>query len=490
MAHPPVRHVGAQLRRAAGTLGAPQRAAALREARTVYLRCALEPMPSTLIRPLRLTAPLDLARWHAAWPGRYPALFESAASGTALGRYDILCRSGGESLTLDAAGRVGGPHATPAGFLAALDAWHGASRAPEPVPGVPFQGGWCLYLGYELAAEVERSLRLPRAEGIVAQAIRCPAGVVHDHATGETLLVAEPDCRHLLDEMERDLGEPPPEPRVADGDLRFEEDPPQRYLDAVAAALEHIGRGDVYQANLSRRWVAPAAGPEIALSCYRRLRAANPGPFSGMFRVGDLEVLSTSPERLVEVRGSRIQTRPIAGTIARVGDDRAAIDTLVRSAKDRAEHVMLIDLERNDLGRLCRAGTVEVSEYGVVETYAHVHHLVSNVRGELRPGVSPAAVIRAVFPGGTITGCPKVRCMALIADIEGAPRGAYTGSFGYLNRDGGMDLNILIRTATVTQGRIDIRAGAGVVADSDPGRELEETRAKARGLLRGLGARG
>jgi anthranilate synthase component 1 len=157
--------------------------------------------------------------------------------------------------------------------------------------------------------------------------------------------------------------------------------------------------------------------------------------------------------------------------------------------KEQAEHIMLIDLERNDLGRICRPGTVRVDEFMVRESYAHVHHIVSNIRGELREDVTPGQVIRAVFPGGTITGCPKVRCMQIIAGLEQQARGAYTGSMGYLNRDGSMDLNILIRTMTVTADQIRLRAGAGIVADSRPQAELDETRAKARGLLRALGVR-
>jgi anthranilate synthase component 1 len=148
---------------------------------------------------------------------------------------------------------------------------------------------------------------------------------------------------------------------------------------------------------------------------------------------------------------------------------------------------MLVDLERNDLGRICTAGSVVVDESMTVESYAHVHHIVSNVRGRLRDDVTPGGVIRALFPGGTITGCPKVRCMEIIGKLEGGPRGAYTGSLGYLSRCGAMDLNILIRTATIVDGTVEVRAGAGIVADSDPVRELDETRAKARGLLRGLG---
>jgi anthranilate synthase component 1 len=159
---------------------------------------------------------------------------------------------------------------------------------------------------------------------------------------------------------------------------------------------------------------------------------------------------------------------------------------LIANHKERAEHIMLIDLERNDLGRICQAGSVEVDEMMVLESYAHVHHIVSNVRGVLRTDVTPGMAIRAVFPGGTITGCPKIRCMEIIAELEDSPRGAYTGSFGYLNRDGSLDLNILIRTIVMHGRALQLRAGAGIVADSDPEAELDETRAKARGLLQAV----
>ena len=167
--------------------------------------------------------------------------------------------------------------------------------------------------------------------------------------------------------------------------------------------------------------------------------------------------------------------------------DVAYSQELLAHPKERAEHIMLIDLERNDLGRLCMPGTIEVNELMVLESYAHVHHIVSNVRGRLRENVSPGDVIRAVFPGGTITGCPKVRCMEIIAELEQQPRGAYTGSMGYINRDGSMDLNILIRSMVSSGEHLQFRAGAGIVADSDARAELDETRAKARGLLRAVG---
>ena len=193
--------------------------------------------------------------------------------------------------------------------------------------------------------------------------------------------------------------------------------------------------------------------------------------------------------RLLSVRGGVASTRPIAGTRPRSENDardNSLSAELFSHPKELAEHVMLIDLERNDLGRVCDAGTVEVDEMMVLESYAHVHHIVSNVKGRLRDDVMPGQAIAAVFPGGSITGCPKIRCMEIIAELEQEPRGAYTGSFGYLNRDGSLDLNILIRTMVKQGNKLTFRAGAGIVADSDPCAELEETRAKAKGLLKAL----
>ena len=212
-------------------------------------------------------------------------------------------------------------------------------------------------------------------------------------------------------------------------------------------------------------------------------------PFAGLMQHGGFSVLSSSPERLLSIRGDVVSTRPIAGTRPRgktPEEDRSLTRALLENEKERAEHIMLIDLERNDLGRICVGGSVRVDEYMSVETYAHVHHIVSNVSGRKRPGISPLGVIRAMFPGGTITGCPKVRCMQIIAELEHTGRGAYTGSLGYLNRDGSGDFNILIRTITTAGDSLRFRAGAGIVADSDPVQELAETRAKAEGVLRAM----
>jgi anthranilate synthase component 1 len=221
---------------------------------------------------------------------------------------------------------------------------------------------------------------------------------------------------------------------------------------------------------------------------YAALRRANPAPFAALLQQPGWSIASSSPERLLQIRDGIAQTRPIAGTRPRIaGEDHAVrMAELLGHAKERAEHVMLVDLERNDLGRVCTGGSVRVDEMMTVESFAHVHHIVSNVHGRLRPEVTPGQAIAALFPGGTITGCPKVRCMQIIAELEGVARGAYTGSLGYLSGNGNLDLNILIRTMVLEQDRVRFRAGAGIVVNSEAESELEETRAKARGLLRAL----
>ncbi|MBI4343446.1 MAG: anthranilate synthase component I family protein [Candidatus Omnitrophica bacterium] len=256
----------------------------------------------------------------------------------------------------------------------------------------------------------------------------------------------------------------------------------------VEQALEHILAGNIFQANVSQRFTAPWQGQPLAL--YRALRAINPSPFACFLRWEDLAVVSCSPERLVRCQDGRVDTRPIAGTRPRGGSPEAdALNSLelLLSDKERAEHIMLVDLERNDLGRVCEGGSVRVDELMTIEAYSHVLHIVSSVCGRLRARTDAVDVIRAVFPGGTITGCPKVRCMELLRELEPVPRGLYTGSLGYVGFDGTMDLNIAIRTMVIQGSRLSFHAGAGIVADSIPGREYEETLAKAAALMEALG---
>jgi anthranilate synthase component I len=439
----------------------------------------------------------DLLASAAAFPQRYPCLLESVVRGTAQSRYDILFAFPRERLTLHADGRLcaGRPYEAAeqplsGRFLDALDtAWQAERLPPGDDDGLPFHGGWVLMLAYELAGEVEPTLRLrPPSVLPVAMAQRCPAAVIVDHARDCTILVAESGYENLLDELEADLAVLPKIPPMP-APTAWEEDVPELFLSGVARIHEHLQAGDIFQVNLSRAWRARYEQSLVPASLYAVLRQANPAPFAGLLQQPQWALASSSPERLVEVRRGIAQTRPIAGTRARLpGDDELArIRELSAHPKERAEHVMLIDLERNDLGRVCVPGTVEVDELMVVESYAHVHHIVSNVRGRLRAEVTPGEVIAATFPGGTITGCPKVRCMEIIAALEDAPRGAYTGALGYLDRNGDLDLNILIRTLTLTGNEVSLRAGAGIVADSVAALELDETRAKARGLLRALG---
>jgi anthranilate synthase component I len=277
----------------------------------------------------------------------------------------------------------------------------------------------------------------------------------------------------------------PPTPDTLGVESVTEEDP-AAYLERVSRAKEYVRAGDIYQANLSRPWRVMLSGEPDVGALYNRLCKANPAPFAALAQWRGTTILSSSPERLVRINDGHIDTRPIAGTrprSRRPGDDLAEMTELAAHPKERAEHIMLIDLERNDLGRVSEPGTVRVDELMSIESYAHVHHIVSNVSGELRGDVTPIGALRAVFPGGTITGVPKFRCMQIIAELEGIGRGAYTGSLGFLGRDGSMDMNILIRTLSVLGRTIELRAGGGIVADSDPQRELEETRAKARGML-------
>jgi anthranilate synthase component 1 len=420
-------------------------------------------------------------------------LLESVAGGNA--RWDLLFATDGTGLRLDADGVTRDLEGKPlqGKFLDLLDAaWRQAGPTPRVADGLPFHGGWAVYLGYELAAQVEPVLHLPRAPGPlpVALALRCPAAIARDRSSGRCVRVCESGAEALLADLEAQLRAARALPPLPEWRPPHEvrEDAPGKFLDGVERVHGYLRAGDTFQVNLSRKWSAEFDEAPDPAALYARLRAANPAPFAGLLAHEDWSLASSSPERLVCVRGKVVETRPIAGTRPRLPgeDEQARVSELVGHPKERAEHVMLIDLERNDLGRVCVPGSVRVDELMVVESYAHVHHIVSNVRGELRPGTGPGQVLAAVFPGGTITGCPKVRCMQIIAELEGEGRGPYTGALGYLDRDGDMDMNILIRSAWLSGKQAQLRAGAGLVVDSIAANELEETRAKARGLLRAL----
>jgi para-aminobenzoate synthetase component 1 len=260
------------------------------------------------------------------------------------------------------------------------------------------------------------------------------------------------------------------------------------YRRAVRRAIDYIYDGDVFQVNLSQRLMHPARAASVDLYC--RLRERNPAPFAGYLDGGDWQVASASPERFIRVEDGRVETRPIKGTRGRSlrpEADLFAGDDLRASEKDRAENVMIVDLLRNDLSRTCRPDSVRVSQLCGLETYEYVQHLVSVVEGRLRDGATAIDLLRTSFPGGSITGAPKIRAMEIIAELEPTVRGAYCGSLGYIGLDGRMDSSILIRTITAARGWWQLPVGGGIVAQSNPADEYEETWHKAAGMLRALG---
>jgi len=478
---------------------------------------------SPIIFPLDLSkllespmSSLDLSRVHELNPNRYPFLLESVAKGCTingdvggenLGQFDILFAYPQETLQLsDPSEAEAFTHEVQSVFSSTLISQNIQYEWP-------FMGGWFAYFSYDYAQVVEPVLELPKSNFPLANMTRIPAAIMVNHDTQAACIMVEPSFSHCLPQIKSDIvtafsNRQQPEELIEELIEKVElvnivEEDEEKYLNGIGAIKDYILSGDIFQVNVSRQWQVTHTEHSGSVELYRALRQSNPAPFAALAHFGntgtesDWQVISSSPERLVKYQYPWVETRPIAGTRKRgmtEASDQALVKELIDHPKERAEHIMLIDLERNDLGRICEPGTVEVNELMVVETYEHVHHIVSNVRGELREGLSPLDIIHALFPGGTITGCPKIRCMEIIAELEQMPREAYTGSLGYINLDGSMDLNILIRTmmSYQEQGRkvVQFRAGAGIVADSVASAELVETRHKAKGLIRAFSKEG
>ena len=473
------------------------------------------PSPLILTRPSPSASPFELYAKIAS--ARHPSfLFESGKGEGAMGRYSYfgvdpyqtLYGKGDTFVCRSIEGRMNAG-ASPFQHLAHLVS-HQRIVRPSDVP--PFFGGAVGYLSYDLARQFEK---LP--------SLACDDLAAPDLEFGFFDLVAAID--HELNRLvlmfcpplERFLGEPREKlfregrDRLAEFEARLTKPdridthwanlgrltftPEQEhavYSQNVSRCQEYIAAGDIYQANLSHRFhvtcetFSSLENLQTDLSAYSRLRALNPSPFSGVLRFDAVRLISSSPERLVRLKGRRADTRPIAGTRPRGGsvfDDRRLIEELLTNEKERAEHVMLVDLERNDLSRVCRFGSVHVDELMTVEQYSHVNHLVSHVAGSLKDHATGFDLLKAMFPGGTITGVPKIRCMEIIEELEPVRRGPYTGSMGYLSWSGDLDFNILIRTLVMRNAAGYLQVGAGIVADSDPAREYEETIHKAQAFL-------
>lgn len=377
---------------------------------------------------------------------------------------------------------------------------------PAPIDGLPrFAGGLVGYIGYELVNRFEPTLALPQ-HGSAPEAIFLLADtiVAFDHAFGRLLLIdnalvdgnasrARADAETRLDELEARLKSELPAVKncagpQAESELRSNMTRDQ-FRSAVMQAKEHIAAGEIFQAVLSQRFERRTSAAPFEI--YRALRRSNPSPymfyldFDGLAGDPPLRLIGASPEMHVRLEAGRAAMRPIAGTRPRGKsrpDDEALEQELLADPKERAEHIMLVDLARNDLGRVCSYGSVRVLEQMAVERYSHVMHIVSHVEGDLRPEYDAFDLLRATFPAGTVSGAPKIRAMEIIAELEGEPRGPYAGAVGYFSYDGSLDTCITIRTIIMRGQTVGLQAGAGIVADSDPEREYQETANKARAL--------
>ncbi len=457
-----------------------------------------------------LDTPLSAYLKLAAGPGAY--LFESVQGGEKWGRYSIIglpCRERIEVRGREVRHLRGGEvlaEETVPDPLAWIESFHAARRAPE-APGLPrFTGGLVGYFGYDTVRYIEPRLgECPNPDPLGVPDILLLVSdevAVFDNLRGRIYLVVHADAgtpgsreaaEARLDELAARLRRPlvpPPAPAggaaVAEGDFvsGFTR---EGFEAAVERARRYIVDGDVMQVVLSQRLSIPFRARPLDL--YRALRSLNPSPYLYYLDLGDLHIVGSSPEILVHLEDGQVTVRPIAGTRPRgatEAEDRALEQDLLADPKERAEHLMLIDLGRNDIGRISETGSVRVTEKMVIERYSHVMHIVSNVTGRLAPGRTPMDALRATFPAGTLSGAPKIRAMEIIDELEPVKRGIYGGAVGYLSWSGNMDTAIAIRTAVIRDGTLHVQAGAGIVYDSVPEREWEETMNKARAVFRAV----
>jgi para-aminobenzoate synthetase component 1 len=442
-----------------------------------------------------------MARLRAVARRPYPVLLESALVADPLGRYSILCCDPFLKVTCDPSSsdaenlRTGDRRRSAADPFRFLSQEFSRYRADDPgaAARLPFAGGAVGYFSYDLRHRVERLPRTCSYDLDVPYFTLCfyDQGLVFDHHLGRTEWVgsegARPDPTLLGPAPHAGTLEVPPvDPIPLQSNFSR-----AQYVAAVRRAKQYIAAGDIFQVNLSQRFSGPC--PADGLALYARLRLLNPAPFAAYAAYPGFEIISSSPERFLLVQGDTVTTRPIKGTRPRyVGDEafnRRMSAELRASAKDHAELAMIVDLERNDLGRVCSYGSVRVAEHAAIEAYQTVFHLVSTVTGTLhRPDHDEFSLVRAAFPGGSITGAPKIRAMEIIEELEPHARNVYTGAIGYVSFHGRMDLNIAIRTVVRMNGRVYAHFGGGIVADSDPELEYEETLHKGRAVCEALNA--
>ena len=423
-------------------------------------------------------------------------LLESAEQGR-LGRYSFLGFRPHETLRWNL-GDEGDPYAAAAELVDRFDV-AGLDELP------PFAGGAVGFFGFDLVRTVEPTLGEPNPDtlGLPDMALMvCELMLAFDHQRHEVTVLAyafcedgDVDAAHAravaaIEEARAALGHPVPRPQASTArePEEFTSNLTREEFEAnVARIVEYVHAGDAFQVVPSQRFSAPAAAE--AFSIYRGLRTINPSPYMYFLDFGDFQLAGASPEPLIKVSGRRVETRPIAGTYPRGAseeEDRRNAEDLLADPKERAEHVMLVDLGRNDLGRVSEYGSISVDELMVVETYSHVLHIVSQVSGRLRDGVTAMDALRAVLPAGTLSGAPKVRAMEIIDELEPHKRCSYGGAIGYLGFDGDLDTAIHIRTVVVKDGQAHVQAGGGTVADAKPDYEFRESLAKAEAVFRAI----
>ena len=419
---------------------------------------------------------------------KYPYLLESSSRGNLNNRFSILFYKPEFSI-----------EKTTKNFLSKFDEYWLKEKIDQSKlvlkdKKLPFFGGWFVYFGYELSKEIEPKLNIPDSpfELPTAFASRVKTAIIYDHIDDQIFLVSEDKekFKKICEDVETDFHQMNKVKNNFFGSIELlNKGSDEEHQRQVKKCIKYIFQGEIFQANLSRLWNYRVDKGIGATDIYRQLRLKNPSPFSGLVNYKNSFIISSSPERLVSVNENFLETRPIAGTRPRGSSglhDIELSNELINSDKEKAEHLMLVDLERNDISKVCEPGSVKVNEMMTIESYAHVHHIVSNVCGQKIRNISPGKIISSVFPGGTITGCPKVRCMEILGELEKIGRGPYTGSFGYITHSGNMDVNILIRSMLLENNNLFFRAGGGIVADSAPEAETLETEAKANGMLNAL----
>ncbi len=413
----------------------------------------------------------------------FALFFDGMRAGDPRSRYSYICVDPIEIITAkDGAVAIDGePHeGNPFDVLAERLALHNPkAKTDSSFP--PFQGGAAGFFGYDLGRDLEKipataqdDLEIPDMVVGIYDTV-----IAYDHALKKCMIISHTGKKRVLQIMEMLNSKFETAPNAAVELLWRADCDEKEYLKKIEKVRDYIAAGDIYQVNISRRFTAALPENFDAYRHYKHLRTINAAPFSAFMNLGDVKISSSSPERFLRVQDNRVETRPIKGTVS----DTLPASALLESEKERAENLMIVDLMRSDIGKVCKTGSIKVPQLFGIETYEGLHHLVSSITGELKDGISATALLKACFPGGSVTGAPKIRAMEIIEELEPNRRGPYCGALGYIGFDGAMDTSIAIRTLVYTATEVQLQTGGGITMESDAQKELEETLTKAKKLF-------